>query len=107
MATKQNWFPGVALIFVGVIFLLRQLTGFDLKNWWALFILFPAGINLYSAYQIYRSHGFSQDARAHLFWGAFLVLLASVFLAGLDFEIIWPVFLILAGVGFLSGAFGK
>ncbi|HQF70732.1 MAG TPA: hypothetical protein PLH39_05580, partial [Promineifilum sp.] len=40
--TKMAWMPGLGLIAVGVIFLLANFTGFQLHNWWALFILIGA-----------------------------------------------------------------
>ena len=38
----SNWGSGVALIVIGVIFLVANTTNFHLHNWWALFILIPA-----------------------------------------------------------------
>ena len=39
---KMPWVPGVILIGLGVIFLLNNITGFSIDNWWALFIFIPA-----------------------------------------------------------------
>jgi hypothetical protein len=100
----QTWLPGIVLIMIGTVFLLRNVAGFDLDNWWALFILFPALSNLSSAYSHYRSGGFTREARSHLFWGFFMILLATSFLLELDFGLLWPAFLILGGLGILLGA---
>ena len=102
----QSWMPGLVLILIGVIFLLRNFTALRLDNWWALFILFPAVSNFASAYERYRLlHTFDRHVRGRLFWGLFLTLLSTDLLLGLDFAFIWPVFLILAGLGLLLGAF--
>jgi hypothetical protein len=104
--TGQAWFPGIILVAIGVVFLLRNVTGFELRNWWAIFILFPALGNFVGAYEHYKASGvFDKKARGLAFWGALMTLLAASFLFGLDFGLIWPVFLILGGLGMLLGAF--
>jgi hypothetical protein len=100
----QSWLPGVVLILIGVVFLLQNYTDFDLDNWWALFILFPAVGNFSTAYAGYKTGGFSRSVRAHAFWGLFFVLLSLSFLFGLEFGLLWPAFLILGGLGMLLGA---
>jgi hypothetical protein len=102
---EQTWLPGLVMILIGGVFLLRNYTNFDLENWWALFIFIPAATNLGDAYRAYQSGGFGQAARSHLFWGAFFALIATAFLLGLDFGLLWPAFLILGGIGMLLGAF--
>jgi len=102
---RRPWMPGVILILVGTIFLLRNITGFELENWWALFILIPALGNFASAYRLYRSSGqIDRGVRARLFWGLLLSTLSISFLLNLDLGYFWPVFVILAGLGFLLGA---
>lgn len=102
---RGPWFPGVILILIGGLFLLRNLTGYELENWWALFILFPALGNFWGAYESYRQAGsFNRSARSQVFWGLFFTLLSASFLLGIDFGVIWPVFLILGGLGMLLGA---
>lgn len=104
-AGSGSLLPGLVLITLGVIFLLNKLTGFELDNWWALFILIPAVNNLSSALAIYRKSGqFGRGVRSRLFFALFFTLLAAVFLINLNFELIWPAFLILAGIGVLFGA---
>ncbi len=63
-----SWF-GFALIAVGVLFLVQNYLGYELHNWWALFVLIPAVGFFSSAW--YR---------------------------------VWPIFVILAGVGLLLPA---
>jgi hypothetical protein len=38
---SNGWF-GVALIALGMLFLVQNYLGYELRNWWALFILIPA-----------------------------------------------------------------
>lgn len=102
---RSPWFPGLILILIGAFFLLRNYAGFDLENWWALFILIPAVGNFSGAYESYRASGaFNRSARNQLFWGVFFTLLSGSLLLALDFGLIWPFFLILGGLGMLLGA---
>jgi hypothetical protein len=101
-----SWIPGLVLIGLGVLFLLTNLTGYRLDNWWALFILIPAINNFSAAVNQYRHAGsVDRHARSHLFWGFFFVLLSSAFLFNVDFGLFWPAFIILAGLGMLLNTF--
>ena len=98
--------PGLLLIFIGFVFLLTNLTGFRLDNWWAVFILIPAFNNFSTGLAKYRDRGvLDQAVRGSLFSALFFVLLSIAFLIDLDFGVIWPVFIILAGLGILVRAF--
>lgn len=49
---------GIAITFMGLAFLMRQVGWIDFPiNWWALFILLPAASFLFAAYHIYRQNG--------------------------------------------------
>lgn len=103
---RSPWMPGLLLILIGAFFLLRNFTGYQLENWWALFILIPAVGNFSGAYESYRESGtLNRHARNQLFWGFFFTLLSGSFLLAVDFGLIWPIFLILGGLGMLLGAF--
>jgi hypothetical protein len=107
-ARRSNgaWIPGLVLIGIGVIFLLSNLTGFELDNWWALFILIPAFGAFGNAYRVYQSQGrLGREGRGSLIGGLVFVFVASIFLLELDWGQVWPVFLILAGLGVLLGGF--
>jgi len=97
------WLGGAVLIILGIVFLVRNLTGFSINNWWAIFILIPAVGSLATAWRIYQSNGgrFTPAARGPLIGGLILLTVASVFLFDLDWGAIWPVFLIIIGVGTL------
>jgi len=102
---SKSIIPGLTLILLGSIFLLGNLTGFRINNWWALFILIPAFGSISSGWARYRKVGrFDRSARSQIFSSLFLIFLSAVFLLGLDFSQIWPVFVILAGLGILVGA---
>lgn len=102
---RGPWMPGLLLILIGAFFLLRNFTGYELENWWAVFILIPAISNFSGAYETYREAGsFNRAARLQLFWGFFFTLLSGSFLLAVDFGLIWPAFLILGGLAMLLGA---
>jgi drug/metabolite transporter (DMT)-like permease len=98
----RQWLAGVILIVVGVVFLLQAWGRFELRNWWALFILIPAVSALGTAYSQYQRAG-RVDARvvSELVGGAILLMITGVFLFELDLSKIWPVFLIIFGLGML------
>lgn len=99
------WIGGAILILLGLIFLVQNLTGFSLSNWWALFILIPAVNAFGHAYNNYKSDGrFSGPVRGSLFGGLALTFVAFVFLFNLNFGTLWPVLLILGGAGLLINA---
>lgn len=101
------WLAGIALIAVGTIFLLGNFTNFYLNNWWALFILIPAFGKLGRAGSSFQRHGrFTSNIRRSLMGGLVLTVVAITFLLNLDWGTIWPVFLIVFGIGaLLSGLF--
>lgn len=41
-----TWIPGIVLIGLGLIFLVQEYFGYQIHNWWALFILIPAFFTL-------------------------------------------------------------
>ena len=40
------WIPGIALIGLGIVFLIQNYLGEEIHNWWALFILIPVFFTL-------------------------------------------------------------
>lgn len=92
----------IALILVGAYFLLRNVLGWEINNWWALFILIPALFALGNGWQFYQTdRRFSPRVTSTLTGGAFMLLVAFVFLLGISWGTIWPVFLIIGGLGML------
>ncbi|HOU40876.1 MAG TPA: hypothetical protein PK829_06375 [Promineifilum sp.] len=101
------WLPGLGLILVGVIFLLSNFTGFQLHNWWALFILIGAFGAFGSAISAWRSTGrFGREARGSLIGGLAILFTAAIFLFGWNWATVWPGYLILGGLAALLTAGG-
>jgi riboflavin transporter FmnP len=99
------WIGGVVLILLGLIFLVQNLSGAQLGNWWALFILIPAIGSLAAAWRAHQTHGrLTAAARGPLIGGLVLTLVALIFLLNLNWGQVWPLFLILAGLGALLAA---
>jgi predicted secreted protein len=99
---SSSWVVGAVLILVGIFIMLQNLTAFQLNNWWALFILIPAVGAFANAWRTYQNGGtLSAPARASLISGFILTMVAAIFLLNLNWTILGPVLLILAGVGLL------
>lgn len=102
---KMEWLGGAVLILIGLIFLLQNVSSFELRNWWALFILIPAIGSLGTAWRIYQTQGrLNAAARGSVIGGLVLLLVAAIFLFNLNWGRVWPVFLIVIGVGALLNA---
>jgi hypothetical protein len=96
------WVGGAVLIAVGVLLLLQTLTSFSLENWWALIILIPAAGAFANSWRIYRSSSrLSASARASLIGGILLTMVTAIFLLDLNWTVLGPVLIILAGLGLL------
>ncbi|MGH8161105.1 MAG: LiaF transmembrane domain-containing protein, partial [Gammaproteobacteria bacterium] len=95
--------PALVIVAVGVLFLLNNL-GYRLDflfhgNWWALLILIGAIPPLTRAYEVYRARGrLDAEAGYSLLAASAVVLVAVMFLAGLDWGTWWPLFVILGGL---------
>jgi len=104
VSSQKNWIGGVILIAIGLIFLFTNLGGFHLNNWWALFILIPAISNFGSAWENYRANGrLTKSGRGSITGGLILTLIACTFIFEWPWGVIWPIFLIIGGVGALLG----
>ncbi len=96
------WIGGVILLGLGVIFLLQNAGMLALQNWWALFILIPALGSFGAAYTEYRASGrFNAKARGSFVAGLVFTAVAAVFLFNLNFSLLLPAVLIVAGIGIL------
>lgn len=99
---NHSWIPGVVLIALGVLFLFDNAFGVELDNWWALFILIPAVVNLNNAWRRYRRAGrWTSSARSALTGGLLIGTVALIFLFELSWSLFWPVLLIILGAGIL------
>jgi hypothetical protein len=101
------WVVGAILIIIGIVFLLQNMNIFILTNWWALFILLPAVGAFTAAWRSYQDAGgrLTAGARGSLIGGLVLVLVAGVFLFGLNWGVVGPLLIVLAGIGLLLNAF--
>ena len=99
---SSSWVLGAVLVLVGISLMVENLSGFTLENWWALFILLPALGAFGNAWRAYkRDERISTQTRASLISGFLLTMVAAIFLLNLNWNILAPVLLILAGVGLL------
>ncbi|MCA9984967.1 MAG: hypothetical protein KDE09_17105 [Anaerolineales bacterium] len=105
---NMNWLPGLILVLVGVAFLIGNFTDFKLNNWWAYFILIPAIGSFANAWHSYREEGYLNSAgRGSLFGGMMMTLVAAIFIFGLSWNLLWPVAMILIGLGMVLGNMGR
>jgi hypothetical protein len=94
------WIPGVSLIVLGVVFLIQNYFGQEIRNWWALFILIPVFFMLERGYASLRA-GRAAEAMGQLLGALVLVALIAFFLLDLPFGQLWPIFLIIGGLSLL------
>ncbi len=103
-AAGGGFVGALVLIAIGCAFLFKNMGFIDFgDNWWALFILIPAFGSFATAYAVYVNAGgrLTAAARGSLFGGLMLTFLACIFLFNLNFAMLWPVLIILAGLGAL------
>lgn len=105
---NNAWIGGLVLIILGVVFLFQNITGIGFGNWWALFILIPALWAFWRAWGLYQEEGKVTRRVANMVYGGlFPFLVAVLFLFNLDWGRLWPVFLIVAGIGVYFGLNAK
>jgi hypothetical protein len=108
----NHWVGGLVLIAIGLLFLSNTFgfsLGISFANWWALFILIPGVTNLGRSMSYYQRDGrFSGRTRHAFVWGLILTVVASTFLFNWSWNLVWPVFLIIFGLGaVLTGVLGE
>jgi hypothetical protein len=102
-----GWIGGAVLIFLGLIFLAQNAGLFFFNNWWALFVLIPAFGSFANALRAYQESGqrLTRQVRGSLVAGTAFLFLTAMLLFSLNWSLLWPVFLILVGVGLLANAY--
>jgi putative effector of murein hydrolase len=100
MWNLRNEWLGVALIALGVAFFAGSYFGYDLRNWWALFILIPAVGAFGTAWYSWKA-GRMATATSQLTLGLVLASVAAIFLVGMPWRLAWPALFIVAGLGLL------
>jgi peptidoglycan/LPS O-acetylase OafA/YrhL len=107
--SNNNALIGLVVVAVGGFFLLRNfgVINWDV-NWWAFFLLIPAGGIFLNVWQEYKRNGehLNRELRSKLVIAAGFLLSIFVLLTGLEWERYWPMFLILGGVALLLNALG-
>jgi hypothetical protein len=105
---SSNLWLGLIFVIGGIVIILNQLDllPFEL-NWWALFIMLPAGGFLSGAYERYRENEnlFSMDVAFTALIGLFLTALSFSLLVGdswdINWSLFWPLILIIIGLGMI------
>jgi LiaF transmembrane domain len=96
---------GGILVVLGVLFLVRDRIDIDWGLVWPFFLIVP-GAYVFARAIFTRDH---RDRTGGFIGGAILLFLGGVFLLqnyyALDWQKVWPFFLIIPGVGLLVGAF--
>lgn len=100
---NESWLIGIILVLLGVVFLLQNMTGFSLDNWWALFILIPAFKSFSRGWQAIQETGgtITSRARGNFLEALVLIIVTTILLFDLDWVIFGPYLLIAAGVALL------
>jgi hypothetical protein len=104
---SNSWsgaWPGVALVALGLVFLVQNYLGYELRNWWALFILLPAAGSFTAAWSSWRNGRRPYAAASSFTMGILFTAVAAIFLLDLPWGRVWPIFIILAGIGMLLPA---
>jgi hypothetical protein len=90
----------MALIAVGLVLLAQNYLGYTLRNWWAVFILIPAFRSFSGAADSLR-RGDNDEAFGEIVAGLGFSALTAAFLFDLDIGRLWPVAVIIIGIGLL------
>ena len=99
-----KWFVGVALIALGVIFLMENFGYVFSENWWALFIYLAAASAFVNMWREWRNAGwFDSKAGGSLTFGLVLTTVASIFILNLEWDTYWPLILVAVGIGIVLG----
>lgn len=93
--------PGLALILLGLVFLIQNYIGQEIHNWWALFILLPIFFTLERGYASLQA-GRQAEAVGQLIGALVLIALIVIFIFDLPFGQLWPIFLIIGGLSLLA-----
>ena len=106
---RSGWIVGLILIAMGGLFLLQNLgIAVFVGNWWALFILIPAIAGFSAAWMRYQQDRQFTPTVLGLIAGSLVPLtIALIFLFNFSFGNLWPVLLVVLGVGMLLRSLGK
>lgn len=97
---------GATTVVAGLALLLSTFDVVHVGNWWALFFLFPALYFLTRAYQGY-SQGEGKAVGNWIWLSLTILFFMVVFLSGIDWEPLWPAFIVIGGLGMVLRAIFK
>ena len=101
-----SWIWGVILVALGIVFLLENFGIKVPQNWWAVFLVLPGIGVLWSAWRMYQHDGrLTRSIVSTTVVGGVLVLFGLSFLAGIDWGVLWPLVLIVLGLGIVAGGY--
>lgn len=103
---NEKLVPGMVLVGLGFIFLFQSF-GVLSVGWgkiWPLFILVPGVVMIVNAWREYAQDG--DFDRGQAFGGVMAILVGTIFFFDLDWGKVWPLFLIIPGLGMLLGWLG-
>lgn len=93
---------GLGLIILGLIFMLENAGVLQYTPLWALFLFIPAGGAFAVAWKHYdNEHALTVTVRREVISGLVLSFVAVLIVLNLNWVVIWPSFLIIAGLGTL------
>lgn len=102
--SNSNLFLAVVFIMIGGGLLISNLTSFTFKNWWALFLLIPAGGFMMNAWRDVQENGrLTRRSTGAIIPGIILLTMVAIFLFDLSWTIFWPIILIAVGFSILVG----
>jgi hypothetical protein len=105
----NGWLPGLILIVIGALFLLQN-AGIALGgNWWAIFVMIPAIAAGGVAWAMFERAGrkYTPAMSAPLTGFVLLTFIAAMLFFSLSWSLLWPVFIIIAGLSALLGRIGR
>jgi hypothetical protein len=106
----SSLYTGLGFIIVGVIFLLRNLDIITFgRNWWALFFLIPISYLLRDVLRYRRDDNrkFPSKARGSLIGLISVSTVMLIFLFGMNWGMIWPVFIVIGGLSLILASMGR
>jgi hypothetical protein len=111
VARRRNgsWLIGLILIAIGAVFLLQN-AGVSLgAHWWALFIMIPAAGCAAAAWRSFEGAGYRyiQPMSGPLTGFVVLTFIAVMIFFSLSWSLLWPIFIIIAGLAALFGRVGR
>ena len=101
-ANDNNKIFAIVLILVGVAVMVGNLTDYSFENWWALFMLIPAGFMFMNVWRDYQENGrLTRKSSGAIIPGVVILTMVAIFLFNLSWAIFWPASLIAVGLSIL------